>query len=130
MTKRSIESAVKKITQCKEQGLFLEALIRSYHLNTQLVRFILESSVPHLSLKQKKLKDVMALFSLEIEMNSKLKTLITKRNLKPVKQWLKQMDEFFKSLKSAYPKTFQTHQNQGDVVFKLLNLSANKLFSR
>jgi hypothetical protein len=130
MTKKGIESAVKKITQCKEQGHYLEALIRTYHLNSQLVRFLLESSVPHLSLQNKKVKEVMSLFSLEIEMNSKLKTLMTKKNLKPVKQWLKQMDEFFKSLKSTYPKTFQTHQNQGDAVFKLLNLSANKLFSR
>ena len=130
MTKRSIESAIKKINQCKEQGQFLEALIRTYHLNSNLVCFLLESSVPHLSLQQKKIKEVMALFSLEIEMNSKLKTLIPKKNLKPVKQWLKQMDEFFKSLKSIYPKSTQTLQNQGDAVFALLNISANKVFSR
>ncbi len=130
MTKRSIESAVKKITQCKEQGHLLEALIRTYHLNTQLVCFLLESSVPHLSLQNKKIKEVISLFSLEIEMNSKLKTLITKKNLKPVKQWLKHMDVFFKSLKSSFPKSIQATQNQGDAVFNLLNLSANKVFSR
>lgn len=130
MTKRKIQISANKIAQLKKDGLALEALISTYHLNLQIVRLLLESSLPNISLQNKKAKEILALFTMELETNSSLKSLIPKRNSKPVKIWFKQMDVFFKALKFEIPKNLHNLQSQGDAVVQLLNLSANKLHAK
>ncbi len=128
MNKRKILLAKNKIELCKKQKNSLEALLRLYHLNFQLLCFLLESSIPNLSLQHKKNKEVLALLTQELEINPQLKTLINKKNSKPVKIWLRQMDTTLKAMKHSLPKNTLSQINQGEAVFLLLNISANKLF--
>lgn len=128
MTKRKIDISINKIKKFKVNGHHLEAVICYYHLNLDLIKFLLEASVPHTSLKNKKVKEVLSLLAIEVDANPTLKTLISKRNLRPVKLWLKQMDVFFKLLKKEIPKNVPTLLLNAEANFKLLNISANKLF--
>ncbi|MEI6019500.1 MAG: hypothetical protein WCR21_00085 [Bacteroidota bacterium] len=128
MTKRQVLIAKTKIDFCKKEKNNLEALIRIYHLNMDLLCFIVESSIPNLSLHNKKNKEILELFSLELEVNSNLKTIISKKSSKPIKAWFKQMDVFIKALKRKVPQKITVLMQQGESNFLLLNMSANKLF--
>lgn len=130
MTERKIVYALGRIKSCKEQGFFLEALIKSYHLNVDLIKFMLSSAVPSYSTKDKKIKMIVQEFLKEIETNAKLKSILNKKNLKTVKPWLDNMDAFFKALKLQYPANVKALQSDTEKVFGILNISANKLFAK
>lgn len=120
--------ALSKIEACKEQRFYMEALLKNYHLNLDLIKFMLSSSVPKYSAKDKKAKVILREFTQEIESNVKLKAILNKRNLKAVKPWLNKMDCFFKTVKLHYPDNVRALQADAEKVFVLLNISANKLF--
>lgn len=128
MTERKIVYALNRIKSCKEQGFYLEALIKNYHLNVDLIKFMLSNAVPKYSAKDKKIKVIVQEFLKEIETNAKLKAILNKKNLKTVKPWLDNMDAFFKALKLQYPANVKTLQSDTEKVFGILNISANKLF--
>jgi len=128
MTERKIVYALSRIKSCKEQGFYLEALIKNYHLNVDLIRFMLSNAISKYSTKDKKIKVIVQEFLKEIETNEKLKAILNKKNLKAVKPWLDNMDAFFKALKLQYPANLKTLQSDTEKVFGILNISANKLF--
>jgi hypothetical protein len=127
MTERKITSALKNITSCKENGHRMEGLLRSYHLNLDLVRFILTSSAPHISLKDKKIKAVINELLAEMRTNQKLHAIINKKSIKSLKPWLTKMDIFFKKLKSGQPENLFVLQQETEKIFGILKISANKL---
>ena len=126
MTRRGIIAARRRIDNCKEKNQ-TEALIRLFHLNKALFHFILIRALPEMSLKDKKMKQVMDIFIKELDLNERLKMLINKKNSKPVKLWFKQMDSFMKDLKNKWPSNQNHLIHSGEAVFLLLHMSDNKL---
>jgi hypothetical protein len=127
MTERKITYALKKIASCKEQGYYLEALLKSYHLNVSLIKYMLASSDSGFSPKGKKIKTIVSQFVKEVTVNPALKSIITKRTLKIVRPWLVKMDDFFKKLKIAQPSHLSELLEETEKIFGVLNISANKL---
>ncbi len=107
----------------------MEALIKTYHLNIDLVKYILESCSEGYSTRGKKIKAVLHQFLEEVNVNPKLKAVLNKRNLKSLKPWLDKMDRFFKTLKMQAPSNLSALQQETEKIFGILNISANKLFS-
>src|SRR6185436_10121375 len=103
MTIRKIQYAWNKIDACKSHGYYMEALLRNYHLNLDIIRHILSTQAEDYLVKGKKIKTIVGDFLLEIERNTQLKSILNKRNLKTVKPWLDKMDAFFKTLKQGQP---------------------------
>ena len=128
MTEKKINYALARIKSCKENGYPLEGLLKSYHLNIDLIKFILTSSSPDHSFENKKVKVIVQEFLKEAGANAKLKTIINKRSIKSLKPWLSKMDLFFKSLKIHYPSNMASLQDETEKIFGILKISANKLF--
>ena len=128
MTEKKITYALARIKSCKENGYPLEGLLKSYHLNVDLIKFILSSASPGHSYENKKIKAIVSEFLEEIDTNPALKTIINKRSIKTLKPWLSKMDTFFKSLKLDYPKNIAGLQDETEKIFGILKISANKLF--
>lgn len=127
MTERKINLDLKKIESAKKQGYWLEALLKNYQLNIQLIKFLLKSGTKNPSLDTVKIKQLMALFIEEVSVNSDLKTIISKKNLKFVKPWLSKMEDFLKALKQGEIKNAKTLQQESETVFAVLHISAAKL---
>lgn len=128
MTERKITYALSRITSAKQNGYSLEALLKSYHLNVELVKFILSSTSKEHSFENKKIKIIVQEFIEEIEQDAELKTIIHKRSIKSLKLWLSKMDVFFKNLKLQQPKNISQLQDETEKIFGLLKISTNKLF--
>ena len=128
MTERKISYAYKKIESCKKEGYLLEALIRNYHLNIHLIKYILESSDSTFLIKGKKIKAIVYEFFEQISMNPGLRSLINKKTLKIVKLWLEKMEVFYKKLKLEQPSNVKELQHEAEKILGILNISANKLF--
>ena len=128
MTEKKITYTLNKIKACKKEGYHLEGLIRSYHLNVDLIKFILTSSSPGHSFENKKMKAIVAEFLEEVTTNEKLRTIINKKSIKTLKPWLTKMDGFFKSLKTHSPSGLESLQDETEKIYGILKISANKLF--
>ena len=128
MTEKKITYALNRINACKKDGYPLEGLIKSYHLNVDLIKFILASSSAGHSFENKKIKVIVHEFLKEIDTNPTLKTVINKRSIKSLKPWLAKIDYFLKSLKTAYPTNFSALHDETEKIFGILKISANKLF--
>ncbi|PBQ31778.1 hypothetical protein CNR22_08345 [Sphingobacteriaceae bacterium] len=128
MTEKKITYALSRIKTAKQNGYPLEALLKSYHLNIDLVKFILSSTSKEHTFENKKIKVIIQEFIREIEQNTALKSIIHKRSIKALKPWLSKMDTFFKSLKLELPKNVSQLQDETEKIFGLLKISANKLF--
>ncbi len=127
MTERKITYALNKIKACKEQGFETEAVIRSYHLNVNLIRYILSVASPEQIITDKKPRVLVRMFLAQMTLRPELKSIINKKSLKSLKPWLKKMDEFFKSLKLAMPVNHSAVQLETDKIFGILKISANKI---
>src|SRR6185312_9215812 len=101
MTEKKIAYALNRIKASKENGYAMEALIKSYHLNLDVIKYILSNTIKDYSAKDKKIKVIVQEFMKETSMNIKLKSILNKKNLKIVKPWLDKMDDFFKALKNG-----------------------------
>lgn len=130
MTTRKISNSLKKIEVCKENGYVLEALLKNYHLNINLIKLIMMNAKPNYSFKDKKFKEVVREFQNEISINNDLKAIINKKTFKLVKTWLTKMDAFFKTLRFEEPANAKLLLDEAEKIFGILNISANKLFSR
>lgn len=128
MTDRKITYALSRIKSAKQNGYPLEALLKSYHLNVEILKFILSSTAKEHSFENKKIKVIVHEFIKEIEQDAALKTIIHKRSIKSLKPWLLKMDTFFKNLKLEQPKNLSQLQDETEKIFGLLKISANKLF--
>ncbi len=130
MTERKIQFALKRIVSSREKGYYPEALIRTYHLNLEILRYILATCVEDYHAKDKKVKVLVADLAHESEKNASLHTILSKKNLKAIKPWLGKMEVFFKTLKHKLPANSRALQQEGEKIAGLLNISVNKLFSR
>ncbi len=130
MTSRKISSALNTVNVCKKDGYFLEALIKNYHLNLELIKHILSVTVPGYSIENKKVKTIVKEFQNEIALNQALKSLITKKTFKQAKIWFLKMDVYFKKLKMEQPINTKALLSEAEQIFGILNISANKLFTK
>lgn len=127
MTERKITLALRKIKLCKEHGFYFEALIRSYHLNLELIRFILSFSEKAGNPADMKIKKVIQQLLKELSLNPRLKSIINKKHFKAVKLWTLKMEQFFRDMKQG------THRNPKELLVEteriagLLNISVAKL---
>lgn len=128
MTEKKISYALNRIKSCKENGFVLEALLKSYHLNLDIIKYILSDAVKGYTFKDKKIKAIVNEFMEEISVNPKLKSILNKKNLKIVKPWLQKMDDFFKALKIGQPSNTKTLLAETEKIFGILNISLSKLF--
>ncbi len=128
MTEKKITYALNRIKSCKEAGFVLEALLKSYHLNVDIILYLLRTSDPDYSAKDKKMKVIVHDFQEEINSNPKLKSILNKKNLKMLKPWLHKMDVFFKELKFEQAANTKTLLIETEKIFAILNISATKFF--
>lgn len=129
MTQRKTISALKKIESNFKIGFVLEALLENYHLNIDLLKLICTKSDITECNPDKKIKNIISELSKEIDGNQKLKTIISKKNLKIVKVWQGKMDVFFKTLKHKHPTNSKTLFLETQKVSGILNISAHKIFA-
>lgn len=127
MTERKILSAFKKIQQCKEQTYNLEALLRMYHLNIEIIRFLNLKFSSSETRKEIKIKKELQLLIEEVQSRANIKSIINKKNLKLLKPWLDKMDVFFKTLKSTNPSNTKNLLQEGEHLFGILKISATKI---
>jgi hypothetical protein len=128
MTEKKVTYALNKIKSCKEKGFMMEALLRTYHLNVELIKYILSACSDDYLVKDKKVKAVFHKFMEEVSVNPKLKAVLNKRNVKVMKPWLEKMDLFFKVLKMKQPLHVKILQSEAEKIMAILNISAAKLF--
>ena len=129
MTQRKTTLALKKIESNFKNGYTLEALLQNYHLNIGLIKLICTKSEVKDADNDKKVKGIINELAKEIDENQKLKTIISKKNLKIVKVWVGKMDVFFKTLKHKYPTNSKTLFLETQKVSGILNISAHKIFA-
>jgi len=129
MTQRKTTSALKKIESNFNNGFILEALLENYHLNIDLLKLICTKADLPGSDTEKKIKNIVSELSNEIDKNQKLKSVISKKNLKIVKVWVAKMDAFFKILKHKRPSNSKTLFHETQKISGILNISAHKIFS-
>lgn len=130
MTEKKVTYALNRIKASKDQGFVLEALLRTYHLNVELIKYILAACTDDYLVKDKKVKAVFHRFQEEVSVNPKLKSILNKRNLKTLKPWFDKIDVFFKSLKMRQPSNAKALQAESEKIMALLNISAAKLFAQ
>lgn len=130
MTEKKITYAWNRISACKENGFLMEALLKNYHLNLDIIRYILSTHVSGYSFRDKKIKEIVNDVIEETSVNPKLKSILNKKNLKVLKPWLFKMDTFFKALKHGRPVNTKALQQETEKIFALLNISVNKLFAQ
>ncbi|MDI1356202.1 MAG: hypothetical protein PSX36_14895 [bacterium] len=128
MTQRKITYALNKIKVAKKAGFHIEALIRSYHLNVELLRYMMLIANPEHSAKDKKIKVLVKHFQQEISLHPELKSIIHNKSLKSLTPWLVKMDQFFKAAKLSHFFETNALQQETEKIFGILNISANKLF--
>lgn len=130
MTSKKISSTLLKIKSCRQSGYHTEALVRTYHLNLDLIRFLISSNTPEKNLGDKKGKELIVDLVKKIDDYPKLKTLITKKSAKALKPWLDKMDAFFKSLKTKQPVGISALQTETEKILAILNISVSKLHAK
>lgn len=128
MTEKKVAYALNKIKACKEKGFMMEALLRTYHLNVELIKYILSACSDDYLVKDKKAKAVFHRFLEEVPVNPKLKAVLNKKNVKVMKPWLDKMDVFFKTLKLKQPLNVKILLAEAEKIMAILNISAAKLF--
>lgn len=129
MTNRKILLALKKIEVSYADGYVIEALIANYHLNLNLLRFICSVSDAIKFKEEKKVKNLIAHLSIEIDSNQKLKTIISKKNLKFFKVWLLKTDLYLKTLKHKLPANTKVLFLETQKITGILNISVNKIIA-
>jgi len=129
MTNRKILLALKKIEVSYADGYVIEALIANYHLNLNLLRFICSVSDAIKFKEEKKVKNLIIQLSEEIDNNQKLKTIISKKNLKFFKVWLSKTELYFKTLKYKLPSNTKTLFLETQKITGILNISVNKIIA-
>ena len=129
MTERKVTLAMSKITTAQEMGYLHEALLRQYLLNVDLLRYIVERLSEDKGVGDKKLLQVVKQFCVEVSTHPELRIIIHPRNLKAMKPWAREMNDYFKGLKQGHlTATTEKLIKDSQVIFTLLHHSASKLF--
>ena len=127
MTERKITSALKRVEKFKKDGAHLQALIQGYHLNLQLIKYILSCSRTDSEIPVKKVKHLVKEFSKEYAVSNDLRAVLAKSSFKTVKLWLEKMETFFKTLKIEQPRNVKALMQETMQILHMLNISANKM---
>ncbi len=130
MTTQKLNANLKKIESCISQNFFLEALLRSYHLNLSVIYFLLVSARPDYETTNKKTKQLLKDFGDELSVNAGLKSSINKKTFKLVKTWMKKMDSYHKVLRTNEPTNTKQLLIESQKIFSLLNISLVKMSAR
>ena len=130
MTNKKTISTLKKIETTFNSGFVLEALLENYHLNVDLLKLICSKSELTGFSSEKKIKNIISELSKEIDDNQKLKSIISKKNLKIIKVWVSKMDVFFKDLKHKYPNNSKALFTETQKISGVLIISALKIFAQ
>lgn len=127
MTERKIQYSLKKVRDCSEKGCYNEALLKMYHLNAGLLRYI--SDRVNISRSPEKLKASELIEELIVTVDSRpnLKSVIAKKNLKSLRPWATRMDNYFKTLKRREPGNTKLLLKESEDVLALLKISTSKL---
>jgi hypothetical protein len=129
MNKTQIAKALKQIEKSKDGGYTQDALIKKYHLNLDLLRFISLKFNAQLSVTELKPKALLNHVINEVEGKATSKAIITKKNLKSLKPWLHKMDVYLKTLKIRQPNNTKSLLHESEKIFTLLNIAVAKLFA-
>ncbi|MDX2172607.1 MAG: hypothetical protein SFY56_05760 [Bacteroidota bacterium] len=127
MTQRKITLALKKINTSKLQGNFTEALIKNYHLNLSLVKYLFSKCSETKSAENKKLRILIEELIEELDINPNCKRIISKNSLKQILPWALKMEVFFKSIKIKEPTNTKLLLNESEHILAILNISAAKI---
>lgn len=127
MTQRKIAFALKKINTSKKNGDFTEALIKNYHLNLSLAKYIFSKCCETKSSENKKLSIIIEELIKESEIKPANKTVISKQSLKLILCWAIKMDVFFKQLKLKEPNNIKLLLSESEHILAILNISAAKI---
>ena len=127
MTPRKITFALNKINTSKQQGNFTEALIKNYHLNLSLVKYLFSKCSDTKSAENKKLKILLEELIEELDTKPHCKRIITKTSLKQILPWALKMEVFFKTLKIKEPNNTKLLLNESEHILAILNISAAKI---
>jgi len=125
MTTRKILNVTKRIEVLRSNNAQLEALILSYHLNYNLLKFLytkLRADNPDSS----KLKLIITDFESQLEQNPDLKRILSKKNFKIAKFALVKTEAILKALKSKLPANTSKLLLENINANHLLSISVNK----
>lgn len=129
MTKRNLETALKRINDCKQNGYLLEALLRNYELNLALVKLMIQRARPDYDFEGKKIKTIIRDFNDELGANPELKAIINKKAFGLVKTWLSKMDSYFKALKLGKLSGATVLLSETEKISGVLTISVRKFFA-
>ena len=129
MTQRKITFALKKINTSKQQQNYTEALVRNYHLNLDLLKYIFSNCCATKTEHNKKASVLISELLRELDKNSHRRSLISKKSLKEIMPWALKMEAFFKFLKHKQPSNTKLLLNEGEKILAILNISANKIIT-
>jgi hypothetical protein len=127
MTEKKISLALSRIKKYKAERRPLEALLSTYYLNLDLIKFILTKASPGYKFEGKKLKEILKDCHEQALSNTVLKPIIAKRSIKSCKSWSLKMDTFFKSLKLEFPANISSLLAESETICGILKISASKL---
>ncbi|MCA6437266.1 MAG: hypothetical protein ACK5QC_10280 [Bacteroidota bacterium] len=125
MTTRKILNVTRKIEALRSNNAQLEALILSYHLNYNLLKFLynkLKVNRPDNS----KLKLIITDIESQLEQNPELKRILSKKNFKVAKFTLVKTESILKALKSKLPANTSKLLLENINANHLLSISVNK----
>jgi len=129
MTQRKITFALKKINTSKQQCNYTEALVRNYHLNLDLLKYIFSHCSTTKSEQNKKASVLVEELLNELDKNPQCKGIISKKSLKEILPWAIKMDAYYKFIKHKQPSNTKLLLNDGEHILGILNISANKILS-
>lgn len=127
MTQRKVLFALKKINSSKQQGNFTEALIKNYHLNLHLVKYIFSNCCASKTTFNKKLSILLNELLYEIENHPNIKCVISKKSIKQILPWALKMELFFKLLKIKEPANTKLLLTESESVLAILSISSAKI---
>jgi hypothetical protein len=107
MTGKKITYDLGEIEKIRKQGLFLQALLHHYHLNAEVIRYLLTGSGEAPAARPQKVKALLKEFSQWYHSNDDLRAILNKGSFKSIKLWMKKMETFFKDLQVSGPPARQ-----------------------
>jgi hypothetical protein len=118
---------MEKIDKAKLDGYHVEALLNKYILVVDLLNFVSLKINPSNHSLNVKAKDNVRALGLSLAKNASARSVINKKNLKSVKLWIGKMDTYLKTYRIKRPGGTASLLQEGEKVFTLLNVAAQKL---
>lgn len=128
MTERKITYSLKKAQECRERGCYNEALLKMYHLNAGLLRFISNKVSDAQKAGELKPSELIEQLIGTVEQRPSVKSVIAKKNLKSLRPWASKMDIYFKTLKRREPANTKVLIKESEHALTILKIATTKLF--